>query len=107
MCTYLQMHTLTRNLSNLIYHIPITCCIPRLTSAMPAIAEMVVMTDASTKNKIKNGNTFFKENVFSVSFPSFLSLVVLQNANTRVIGMIANVLVSFTIVAVSSAPAPG
>ena len=57
----------------------------------------VVTTAASRKKSINIGNALFKLNVFSPLF-SFLAVHI---ANTKVIGMIASVLVSFTIVAAS------
>ena len=63
----------------------------------------VVTTAASRKKSINIGNALFKLNVFSPLF-SFLAVHI---ANTKVIGMIASVLVSFTIVAVSRVFAPG
>ena len=57
----------------------------------------VVTTAASRKKSINIGNALFKLNVFSPLF-SFLAVHI---ANTKVIGMIASVLVRFTIVAAS------
>ena len=61
------------------------------------------MTDASTKYRIKNGKIDFR-----LTFtPSLLrSFFVRQNARTRVIGMIASVLVSLTVTALSSVADP-
>ncbi len=55
----------------------------------------VVIIDAKTKNKIKYGKIFFK---FTLLLLFSLSRVRL-NAKNKVIGIIARVLVSFTIVA--------
>ena len=62
---------------------------------VPGRLNTVVMTDANTKNKIKNGNIFLISNVLSLLSASRVLFI----ANTKVIGIIANVLVSFTIVA--------
>ena len=61
----------------------------------PTAVAIVVITLAPKKNKIKNGNTCFRDTL-SPSFSSaFLALI---NASTSVIGIIAKVHVSFTIV---------
>ena len=59
----------------------------------------VVITAAKTKYKIKNGNIFLR-----LTFPpsAFSSFLVLTKASTNVMGIIARVLVSFTIVAASN-----
>ena len=62
---------------------------------VPGRLNTVVMTDANTKNKIKNGNIFLISNVLSLLSASRVLFI----ANAKVIGIIANVLVSFTIVA--------
>lgn len=56
----------------------------------------VVMTDANTKNKIKKGKILFKE-IFVSDFSFFARI----KASTKVIGIIAKVLVSFTVTALS------
>ena len=70
----------------------------------PAATAIVVMTEARRKNRMKNGKTFLrlKEPVLAV-----FALLVFQMARTKVIGMIARVRVSLTMVAVSSVLAPG
>lgn len=59
---------------------------------------MVVITDARIKYRINMGKIFRK---FTFSPPEVLVLV-RYNARTSVIGMIASVLVSFTVTALSS-----
>ena len=61
---------------------------------------MVVMTEAATKYRMKNGK------IFPSFTPPPLSFRVRQNANTKVMGIIARVRVSFTIVAASSTAVP-
>ena len=63
----------------------------------------VVTTDASTKNNTKNGKHFFRLKVEPSEFFSFLPL---QMARASVIGMIARVLVIFTMAAASSVLLP-
>ena len=63
----------------------------------------VVITEASTKNKIKNGKIFLKSTLVPEELFSFF---VRTNANTRVIGMIAKVRVNFTMVAASNVLLP-
>ena len=62
---------------------------------VPGRLNTVVMTDANTKNKIKNGNIFLISNVLSLLSASRVLFI----SYAKVIGIIANVLVSFTIVA--------
>lgn len=57
---------------------------------------MVVTTDASTKNRTKKGKDFFRLNVDPSDFFSFRPR---QMARINVIGMIARVLVIFTMAA--------
>lgn len=67
------------------------------------VVAIVVIIDASIKYKMKNGNIFLRFTLFSL----FFSFFVLIKARTNVIGIIARVLVSFTIVALfntSAAP---
>lgn len=73
----------------------------------PTEVATVVIMDANTKNKMKNGNTFFRENVFSWVVPIRLALAVRHRANTNVMGIMARVRVSFTMVAWSRVLAPG
>ena len=68
----------------------------------PGRAKTVVTTDASTKNKINIGKARLKLNV---EVPSFLFRAC-RMPRTRVIGMMARVLVSFTIVAAFSVLLP-
>ena len=63
----------------------------------------VVTTEASTKNRTKNGKDFFRLKVEPSDFFSYLPR---QMARTSVIGMIARVLVIFTIAADSSVLLP-
>lgn len=65
-------------------------------------AKTVVMMDASTKNKMNIGKARLKLNV---EVPSFFFRA-WRMPRTRVIGIIARVLVSFTIVAASSVLLP-
>ena len=62
----------------------------------------VVIKDAPIKYKIKKGKIFFK----STFFPSFPDFFVRMKARTKVIGIIAKVLVSFTVTALSSVSDP-
>lgn len=64
---------------------------------------MVVMTEARTKNRIKYGRMDFNLTVVPSELWAFL---VCTNASTNVMGIIARVLVSFTIVAVSKVLLP-
>ena len=59
----------------------------------------MVIREASTKSKMKKGNTFFREKRFSLLPPERLAPAVRQSARASVMGMMANVRVSFTIVA--------
>ena len=52
-------------------------------ASTPAVVATVVMTEASTKNRMKKGNTFFREKVFSWLPPARLALAVRQTASTR------------------------
>ena len=70
----------------------------------PSEVAIVVMTEAITKNIIKNGNIFLIEKLFPAALFSFLAL---YTAKTRVIGIIASVRVSLTMVALSNVFAPG
>lgn len=64
---------------------------------------VVVMIDAPIKNNIKNGNTCFMD-TFSAPSPSVFRAR--KNASTNVIGMIASVLVNFTVTALSKVALP-
>ena len=66
----------------------------------------VVTTDANTKNTMKNGKIFFSRKVPFASTPSRFAFHICRMARIKVIGMIASVLVSFTIVAVSNVLLP-
>ena len=63
----------------------------------------MVITDARAKYRIKNGNIFEKLTFLP---PLFFSLFVRRNARTNVIGIIASVLVSFTVTALSNVAVP-
>lgn len=77
----------------------------KIEASTPHETAMVVMIEAAIKYRIKNGKIFLNS-TFEVSPPSFFSLRVLMRASTRVIGMIASVLVSFTVTAVSRVSVP-
>ncbi len=68
-------------------------------AGIPEAVPTVVITDASTKNRMKNGNTRRSENVPVVSDPPFLACQVRKNARYRVMGIMARVRVSLTMVA--------
>lgn len=72
----------------------------------PREVQTVVIIEASTKKTMNIGKTFLRLKVLFASDCSFLSFLVRQNARTRVMGIIARVRVSFTIVAVSRVLAP-
>ena len=63
----------------------------------PALKAIVVITDAIIKNTINIGNYLLRLKPLLLSF-DFLALII---ASTKVIGMIARVLVSFTVTALS------
>ena len=65
----------------------------------PTAVAIVVIKLAPIKKRIKNGNTCFNDTLSPSPFSAFLAC---KNAKTKVIGMIANVLVSFTVTALSS-----
>lgn len=69
---------------------------------VPDRLKTVVITDARMKNKMKNGKIFLRLNVLSL----FSALRARLKAKTKVIGIIAKVLVSFTIVAWSNVLLP-
>ena len=66
----------------------------------------VVMIEASTKNRIKNGKIFFRSKVPPACSPFFFAFHICKMERTSVIGMIARVLVNLTIVAASSVLLP-
>ncbi len=68
----------------------------------PALMQMVVIRDANTNHKIKKGKIFLN----STLLPSPLFCFARTNANTSVIGMMAKVLVSFTVTALSKVADP-
>ena len=61
-------------------------------------AMIVVIREAPMKYKINQGNILPKA-TFLASPPDFFALLVLNNARTKVIGMMAKVRVSLTVVA--------
>lgn len=67
----------------------------------PKWMAVVVMMDAPIKNRMKNGKTCFSATFFSLS-----SFLVRRNASRRVMGMMAKVLVSFTVTALSKVADP-
>ena len=67
----------------------------------------VVITEASTKKRMKNGKTFLSEKLLCWLPPVRLALAVRQMASASVMGMMASVRVSLTMVAWSSVLAPG
>ena len=69
----------------------------------PADVATVVIILAPIKNSIKNGNTCFSGILLPFSISAFLALL---KAKNRVIGIIANVLVNFTVTALSSVRLP-
>ena len=71
----------------------------------PRDSAIVVMMEAATKYRIKNGKICFKLTFFPAS-PLFFSFWVRRKARTSVIGIIARVRVSFTVTAVSSVAEP-
>ena len=68
----------------------------------PRYTQTVVMTDASTKYKMKKGKICFREIVFPLCF-AFLAC---HKDSTSVIGIIARVRVSFTVTALSKVCEP-
>ena len=66
------------------------------------LVQIVVNREAAMNQRIKNGKIFLK----STFFPVFASCFVRMNASTRVIGIIASVLVSLTVTALSSVALP-
>ena len=68
----------------------------------PALIAIVVMTDAAMNQIMKNGKIFLIETF--LPFPPLFP--VLMNARTSVIGMMASVLVSFTVTALSRVAVP-
>ncbi len=64
---------------------------------------MVVMTEANIKNRIKQGKIFFIEKVFPSLYFAFFERII---ARVNVIGIIAKVLVNFTVTALSSVAEP-
>lgn len=71
---------------------------------IPILTATVVIMDAAIKYKIKNGKMLLK--LTFLLFSLFFSFLVLINAKTSVIGMIANVLVNFTVTALSNVREP-
>lgn len=76
-------------------------------TSAPAAADTVVITEASTKNRMKKGKILRRRKVLSPLPPAFFIFAVRQKASASVMGMMASVRVSFTMVAVSSVFAPG
>ena len=73
-------------------------------ASIPAETAAVVIIDAPTKNNIKKGNIFL---ILTFAVPSvFLADRALMKARTRVMGMMASVLVSLTVTAVSRVADP-
>ena len=72
----------------------------------PTVAHTVVMMDASTKYRINIGNARLSEKASPPRLCSVLALWVRHSASTSVIGMIASVRVSLTMVAISSVLLP-
>ena len=72
----------------------------------PTVVHTVVMMDASTKYRINIGNARLSEKASPPLLCSVLALWVRHSASTSVIGMIASVRVSLTIVAISSVLLP-
>ena len=68
----------------------------------PQPTAIVVISDAPIKYRIKNGKILFN----STFFPSFPDFFVRKNANTNVMGIIASVLVNFTVTALSKVNDP-
>ena len=73
----------------------------KVLSGTPAAVHIVVIIDARMKKRMKNGKTDLIETLLPV--PSFFVLI---NARTSVMGMMARVLVSFTVTALSSVSVP-
>lgn len=69
----------------------------------PAAVAIVVISDAAIKYNIKKGKIFFK---LTFLFSSLLFFLVVINAKTKVIGIMARVLVSLTVTALSSVALP-
>ena len=72
---------------------------------MPIWIQTVVMTAAITKYRINIGNALFKLN-FAACFPSFALFLARIRDKPSVIGIIASVLVSFTVTALFSVSLP-
>ena len=72
-----------------------------VSAGTPALTATVVTTAAATKKIMNTGKAFQKLNFFALLsfFVSFFACIRLK---TRVIGIIANVLVNFTVTALSS-----
>ena len=68
----------------------------------PATVEAVVMMEARTKNRMKKGKIFFRSKEPLETLPPRLTCQVRQKARARVMGMMARVRVSLTMVAYSS-----
>ena len=64
------------------------------------------MIEAITKNKMNSGKARLRRKVFWPSAPSFFFFRALTKAKTSVIGMMASVLVSLTVTALSSVNEP-
>lgn len=74
-------------------------------SLTPKLIRIVVIIEAPIKKRMKNGKIFLKSTFLPLSL-FFFSFLVLINARTSVIGIIASVLVSFTVTALSSVCEP-
>ena len=64
------------------------------------------MTEASTKKRMKKGKIFFRSKEPLEALPPRLACQVRQKASARVMGMMARVRVSLTMVAYSSTAPP-
>ena len=71
-------------------------------ASAPKLIAIVVIIDAMMKYAINMGNAFLKLN----DFPSFFVFLACNNERINVIGMIANVLVNFTVTALSKVWVP-
>lgn len=76
-------------------------------ASTPARDAPVVIREASMKNSRKKGNTRRREKLPSPAPPARLARAVRRRASARVMGMMARVRVSLTMVAVSRVLAPG
>ena len=76
-------------------------------ASTPARDAPVVIREASMKNSRKKGNTRRREKLPSPAPPARLARAVRRRASARVMGMMARVRVSLTMVAVSRELAPG